>query len=185
VDGVAPLQGHTGTWQPDVSYPTESLFPGRLAALAQMIELGMPLRCVALHANDEYDTHAGQNASLPGSLSLACQSLYAFQRDLEARGVADRVLIHVWSEFGRRVQENGSGTDHGAAGIGFLIGTNASGQMVGEFPGLDQLDSLGNLRTTSDFRGVYSSLLEQWLGTEAEGIIPGAAGFPRPQLVRA
>jgi uncharacterized protein (DUF1501 family) len=109
----------------------------------------------------------------------------AFQRDLEARGIADRVLVHVWSEFGRRAQENGSsGTDHGAAGAGFLVGTRASGTMVGEFPGLAKLDEDGNLRATSDYRGLYAALLEDWLGTDAEAIIPGARGFARPRILR-
>ena len=95
------------------------------------------------------------------------------------------MLVQVWSEFGRRAEENGSkGTDHGAAGLGFLIGTHARGTMVGEFPGLDRLDEDGNLRATSDFRAVYSSLLEQWLGHDAAAVIPKAARFGRPALVR-
>ena len=84
-----------------------------------MIAAGLPLRCVALEATGEYDTHAGQAAALTPALTTTAASLYAFQRDLEARGVADRVLTLVWSEFGRRAKENGSGgTDHGAAGTG-------------------------------------------------------------------
>jgi uncharacterized protein (DUF1501 family) len=73
------------------------------------------------------------------------------------------VLVHIWWEFGRRAAENGdSRTDHGAAGTGFIVGARASGQMVGEFPGLQSaLDQDGNLSATSDFRGVYSALLEQ------------------------
>ena len=99
--------------------------------------------------------------------------------------MADRVLVQVWSEFGRRAEENGSdGTDHGAAGLGMLIGTQARGQMVGEFPGLDRLDEDGNLRATSDFRGVYCGLLEQWLGTDAAAVVPEAGRFARPALVR-
>jgi len=66
-----------------------------------------------------YDTHSDQATDLSDGLKLSADSLLAFQRDLEARGLADRVLIHVWSEFGRRARENGSlGTDHGAAGVG-------------------------------------------------------------------
>ena len=118
-------------------------------------------------------------------LVLAADSLLAFQRDLEARGLADRVLTLVWSEFGRRGEENGSdGTDHGAAGTAFLVGTRAKGQLVGEFPGLSNLDGDGNLKPTSDFRGVYCSLLEQWLGADAEAVIPDARRMPRPALVR-
>ncbi len=90
-----------------------------------------------------------------------------------------------FSEFGRRPEENGSlGTDHGAAGTAFLIGSKAKGEMVGEFPGLSNLDEFENLKVTSDFRGMYCSLLEQWLGYDAEPIIPGASGFVRPVLVK-
>jgi uncharacterized protein (DUF1501 family) len=123
---------------------------------------------------------------LQQGLQLTADSLLAFQRDLEARGLADRVLIHVWSEFGRRGAENGSGgTDHGAAGVGFLIGTRAKGKMVGEFPGLAKgLDDDGNVVATTDFRAVYASLLEQWLGMDAGAVIPNAASFARPALVK-
>jgi uncharacterized protein (DUF1501 family) len=98
-------------------------------------------------------------------------------------GLAGRVLVHVWSEFGRRPQENAGGTDHGAAGAGFVIGSQASGELIGGFPGLAQLDNRSNLLHTADFRGVYSALLEQWLGVGADGIIPNAGSFTRPQLV--
>jgi len=91
----------------------------------------------------------------------------------------------VWTEFGRRPQENAGGTDHGAAGASFVIGAKAAGQMVGEFPGLTALDEHSNLKVTSDFRGVHCSLLEQWYGVDAGPIIPGAATFARPALVAA
>ncbi len=96
------------------------------------------------------------------------------------------MLVHVWTEFGRRAQENGSaGTDHGAAGVGFVVGTRAAGGLVGEFPGLaGGLDEDGNVRATADFRGVYCALLEQWLGVDADRVIPGAKAFVRPKLVR-
>jgi uncharacterized protein (DUF1501 family) len=151
-----------------------------------MIGAGLPLRCVALEATGEYDTHAGQAAALAPALTTTAASLYAFQRDLEARGVADRVLTLVWSEFGRRARENGSGgTDHGAAGTAFLIGTQAAGTQVGQFPGLATgLDEDGNLKATSDFRGVYAALLEQWLAFDAERVLPNAASFARPTLVK-
>jgi uncharacterized protein (DUF1501 family) len=150
-----------------------------------MLAGGLPIRCAALSAPGMYDTHDDQPAELAEGLKLTADSLLAFQRDLEARGIADRVLVHVWSEFGRRVKENGSnGTDHGAAGTGFLVGSRASGTMIGEFPGLAKLDEQGNLRATSDFRGLYSALLEQWLGSDAEAIIPGARTFARPKVIR-
>jgi uncharacterized protein (DUF1501 family) len=131
-----------------------------------------------------YDTHANQQATFPNLLKVVCDSVAAFQRDLEQRGVADRVLTLLWSEFGRRVAENASGgTDHGEAGCAFLIGSRSKGGMVGEFPGLTTLSD-GNLRATSDFRSMYCSLLEQWFNHDAAAVIPGAGSFGRPVLVK-
>jgi uncharacterized protein (DUF1501 family) len=182
------LQGlGAGLGQVPASYPqSRDDFPRRLAGLAHMLAAGLPVRAVALKAPGMYDTHADQAGELAEALKLTADSIAAFQRDLEARGLADRVLIHVWSEFGRRAKENGSdGTDHGAGGTGFVIGTRVRGTMIGEFPGLaGGLDEQGNLRATSDFRGVYSAILEQWLDTDAAAIIPNAASFARPTLLR-
>jgi uncharacterized protein (DUF1501 family) len=170
-----------------VAYPEAdgSDFPTRLAALAAMLGAGLPLRCVALNAPGDYDTHDSQPQDLAEGLRTTADSLLAFQRDLEARGLADRVLVQVWSEFGRRGEENGSdGTDHGAAGLGLLIGTRASGRILGEFPGLARLDEDGNLRATSDFRALYCSLLEQWLSTDATAVMPDAGRFGRPAILK-
>ncbi|MES1247434.1 MAG: DUF1501 domain-containing protein [Actinomycetota bacterium] len=183
---LLPFQGDDGIKSP-VPYPkSDDEFPKRLAGLAAMLASGLPLRVVALSAPGSYDTHSNQAADLQQGLQLTSDSLLAFQRDLEARGLADRVLVHVWSEFGRRAAENGSaGTDHGAAGVGFLIGTRATGTLVGEFPGLQNgLDKDGNVTATADFRGVYSALLEQWLDMDAGAVIPNASAFARPTLVR-
>ena len=112
-------------------------------------------------------------------------SLAAFQYDLEARGLADRVLTFVWTEFGRRPEGNRSaGTDHGAGGIAWVMGTHAASGLRTEYPSLRQLDHQDNLKVTIDFRSVYASLIEQWLGTPADGIIPDAAAFPRVGLVK-
>jgi uncharacterized protein (DUF1501 family) len=182
---LAPFGRNNGNgYGSPVSYP-EGEFPHQLAGLAAMLAAGLPLRCVAVTAPGEYDTHADQPQALADGLEITSNSLLAFQRDLEARGLAGRVLTLVWSEFGRRAEENGSnGTDHGAAGSGFLIGTSARGQMIGEFPGVDNLDEDGNLRATADFRGIYSSLLEQWLNQDAAAVIPGAGSFQRTPLLK-
>ena len=170
-----------------VTYPASSdPFPHRLAGLAAMIQAGLPLHCVSITAPGHFDTHAAQPQALSDGLKLTSDTLLAFQRDLEARGLADRVLVHVWSEFGRRAKENGSqGTDHGAAGVGFLIGSRVSGGMIGEYPGLQTgLDSQGNLLPTADFRGVYSALIAQWLGGDPNRVIPNASAFTQPALLR-
>jgi uncharacterized protein (DUF1501 family) len=183
---LAPFAVEGGAIVPAVEYPkSDDDFPKRLSALAGLLAAGLPIRAVAVSAAGEYDTHDAQPDDLDKGLRLTADSLLAFQRDLEARGLADRVVVQVWSEFGRRAEENGSlGTDHGAAGVGFLIGSRVKGGMVGEFPGLDKLDKDGNLRATSDFRGVHSALLEQWLGTDAAAVIPNAGSFQRPQVIR-
>jgi uncharacterized protein (DUF1501 family) len=166
-----------------VSYPSGE-FAERLAVLAAMLHTGMPIRCSSLNAPGSYDTHADEPTTLSTNLQQTVSALVAFQRDLEARKLDRRVLIQLWSEFGRHPQENGSGTDHGAGGLAFLIGSRATGKMVGEFPGLGKLDVNENLLNTSDFRAMYCSLLEQWFQTEAGVVIPEAASFERPALVR-
>ncbi len=171
-----------------VTYPTsgESDLPQRLAGLAAMIAGGLPLKCVSMTTDTAFDTHSAQPGTFGPGLQLAADSIKAFQADLEARGIADRVLVQVWSEFGRRAQQNSSnGTDHGAAGNAFLIGTRTSGGMIGEFPQLTNLDVNGNQIANVDFRGVYCSLLEQWFGQDAGAVIPGAKALPRYQLLNS
>jgi uncharacterized protein (DUF1501 family) len=170
-----------------VRYPTSTdPFPHRLAGLAAMIAAKLPLQVVTITSPGHFDTHAGQAATLTSGLQLTADSLLAFQRDLEARGIADQVIVHVWSEFGRRAQENASaGTDHGSAGIGFLIGTQVNGQQIGAFPGVTGgLDGGGNLVPTADFRAVYASIIEQWLGTDANDVLPDVSGYQRPALFK-
>ncbi len=170
---------------PPVAYPTGEgeWFGQNLAALAAMLASGLPIRCAAISAPGAFDTHDSQAETFATDLGLAANSIAAFQADLEARRLADRVVTLVWSEFGRRPAENDSGTDHGAAGVGFVIGTGVRGRMVGEFPGLGQLDADENLRNTSDFRGLYSSLIEQWFNVDAGAVIPDAGSFARAALI--
>jgi uncharacterized protein (DUF1501 family) len=186
---LAPFRDSDGNaaYRSPVTYPTagDSDFPQRLAGLAAMLGAGLPVRCVAMTTDTQFDTHSAQVPTFTSGLKLAADSIAAFQADLEARGLADRVLVHVWSEFGRRAQENGSaGTDHGAGGTSLLIGTRASGTIVGEFPGLESLDVNGNLRENTDFRALYCSLLEQWWDQDAAAVIPGAHSFGRYTVVR-
>jgi uncharacterized protein (DUF1501 family) len=193
---LAPFQSSNGStssstnpgaaYGSSVTYPSATTgdLPSRLAGLAAMIAAGIPLRCVALTTDTQFDTHSSQATTFGPGIKLVADSLAAFQADLEARGIDDRVLVHVWSEFGRRAQENGSdGTDHGAAGTSLLIGTSVQGGMVGQFAPLNKLDINGNQRENADFRGLYCSLLEQWFDHDAASVIPGAKHFPRYQLL--
>lgn len=181
---LLPFSGGDGGIASPVGYP-DGDFGSSLAGLAAMLDAGLPIRCAALSAVGGYDTHEGQADSFGDDLGRTLDSILAFQRDLEARRLDGRVMTLVWSEFGRRPEENGSlGTDHGAAGTAFLVGSRAAGQMIGEFPGLVELDPDDNIRSTSDFRAMYCSLLEQWFDVDAAAVMPGAAGFARPALVR-
>jgi uncharacterized protein (DUF1501 family) len=99
----------------------------------------------------------------------------AFFTDLRAHDAADDVIMLLWSEFGRRVRDNGSGTDHGAGGIAFVLGEAVQGGMYGAYPSLRDGDlTLGNLTYNNDFRSTYSTILERWFHVEARPIVNGS-----------
>ena len=168
------------------AYP-DHYFGESLAGLAGMLAAGLPIRCAALSAAGGYDTHDNQESSFGEDLGTTAQALAAFQADLEAKGLADRVVTLVWSEFGRRPHENGdgagAGTDHGAAGTAFLIGTRVRDQVVGGMPALGDLDEDDNLKHTVDYRAVYSALVDQWFADEPEAVIPDVGDFTAPDLI--
>ncbi|MCH8107401.1 MAG: DUF1501 domain-containing protein [Chloroflexi bacterium] len=121
-----------------------------------------------------FDTHGGelaQHASLWDDVSGAVSDFYA---DLEEHGREDDTLIYIWTEFGRRIRDNGSGTDHGAGGTAFIIGNKVKGGMYGEYPSLKEEDQLdGDLKANNDFRQTYTTILERWLGLDAGPIVNG------------
>jgi uncharacterized protein (DUF1501 family) len=180
----APQEGKPDPLAPPVPYPEDSDLGTKLSRLAALLALPLGVRVATVEAEGDYDTHDDQPKELGEALSSLSQALAAFQADLESRGIADRVLTFVWSEFGRRVQSNESqGTDHGAGGIAWVQGNHARAGVLTEYPDLTRLDRDGNLAVTVDFRRVYASLLEGWLGTPADAVLPGAASFGRLQLV--
>ncbi len=120
-----------------------------------------------------FDTHANQAPTQAALLQDLADSLTAFYSDLEQRGLADRVTLVTFSEFGRRVQENASlGTDHGTASCQFVIGGKVKGGLYGTYPALDDLD-MGNLKFSTDFRQVYAALLDNWLGVSSQKVLNG------------
>ncbi|MBN1529767.1 MAG: DUF1501 domain-containing protein [Thermoleophilaceae bacterium] len=175
-DGRDPLAS-------SVPYPAESDFGTRLRYLAALISKPLGIRVAHVDADGDFDTHDNQK-SLVGLLADVSECLSAFQADLEARGVSGRVLTLVWSEFGRRPEQNGSGTDHGAGGLAWVQGDRARPGIHSDYPSLSQLDGHDNLKVTIDFRRVYSSVLEQHLGADASSVIPNAGRLGRVQLVR-
>ena len=122
-----------------------------------------------------FDTHANQ-AGLHGQLwTDVGEALGDFFTDLREHDAADNVLVFMFSEFGRRVHDNGSGTDHGAGGVSFLVGDMVKGGQYGEYPSRRQEDlSQGDLVPNLDFRSVYTSILEDWLEVESGPIVKGS-----------
>jgi uncharacterized protein (DUF1501 family) len=175
---------------PPVAYPGGENGEGRngfaenLRYLAAMLTLPLGVRVATVEAPGDFDTHDNQPQTLATDLVRVSEALSAFQADLDARGLADRVLTLVWTEFGRRPKENSSaGTDHGAGGIAWVMGTRARGGLLTPYPDLNYFDDDDNLKVTVDFRAVYSSLLEQWLGTGADEVLPDAGRVGRVSLV--
>lgn len=154
-------------------YPDSDL-GGSLRNLARMLGAGLGIRVAAVSSEGRFDTHdaqADEHDRLIGDLGDA---LSAFQADIDARGLGSRVVTLVWSEFGRRPQDNESaGTDHGAGGLCMVIGNKANGGIRSEFPGLTNLDRDDNLRVTTEFPHLYATILEGHLGVEAARVLPG------------
>jgi uncharacterized protein (DUF1501 family) len=169
-----------------VKYP-DGDFAHKLQGLAALMHAGFPIRAAALQAPGSYDTHSDEPGALQQGLQETAQALAAFQADLEQRHLDSRVVTLLWSEFGRRAEQNDSnGTDHGAAGAAFLLGTRVRHKMVGEFPGLSQgkgLDRDGNLKETIDFRSVYKSIAQEWFSVDGDRILPDAKHLPSLSLL--
>jgi uncharacterized protein (DUF1501 family) len=177
-EGTDPLRA-------PVPYPEDNSLGERLKNLAGLLAQPLGIRVATVEAEGDFDTHDRQRDDHTRGLTDVSEALGAFQADIEARGLGDRVLTFVWSEFGRRAEQNDSaGTDHGAGGFGFVMGRRARNGVLSEYPSLRSLDSHGNLSVTVDFRRIYCSLLEQWLGVDAGAIIPNAGGFGRLGLVK-
>ncbi len=122
-----------------------------------------------------FDTHANQAVLHAGLWSDVSRTIDNFMTDLREHEASEEVLTFFFSEFGRRVSDNGSGTDHGAAGIAFAVGEGVKGGIYGEYPSLEpgKQEEGGNLKFNLDFRSVYAGILEDWLGLDSKPIIGG------------
>jgi uncharacterized protein (DUF1501 family) len=183
-DRLAPLAEEDKPAPPPLAYPDSDLGKA-FGNLGRLLGAGFGTR-IATISSGGFDTHDAQAASHADLLKDVGDSLLAWQADLDARGLADRVLTMVWSEFGRRPEDNDSGgTDHGAGGLLLLVGNRAAGGIRSEFPGLAKLDDDENLVITTDFRSVYATLLSDWLGVEPARVLPRAPGGSHLPLLRA
>src|SRR5690606_38963441 len=148
------------------------LSPFGLERVAALIAADFPTKVYYVpYRNNAFDTHVYQSDLHSRLWSYTSDHIHAFVRDMERLGRGDDVVIMVFSEFGRRVAENTSlGTDHGTAGPAFIIGKPVTGGQYGEIPSLTDLDD-GNLKYTTDFRRIYSTLIQGWMGHEQSSAI--------------
>ena len=121
-----------------------------------------------------FDTHANQSTAFPKLWSDVSNAVSDFYQDLKEHNANEEVVILMFTEFGRRVQENGSGTDHGSGSVAFVMGDAVKGGLYGEYPSLekDKLDE-GDLQWNNDFRSTYATLLDRWMGLDAQEILKG------------
>jgi len=156
--------------------------------------LGQSLRTVAnIHSADlgarffytthgGFDTHASQMPMHSNLWTQVSRAVADFWNDMEEQGASDNIVMLLFSEFGRRVKENGQGTDHGSGGVAFAVGPRVKGGMYSEYPET-RAEALadGDLAPAQDFRGVYSTLLEDWMGLDSGPLVNGR--FEKPGFI--
>jgi len=178
--------GDNGYAYSGTSYPglTGGL-SGRFKFIAQMIAAGLDTQVFFARLGG-WDTHSNQLNDHPKLQRALGGSIRSFYEDLASIETADgnaqeRVMILAYSEFGRRVKENDGGTDHGTAGLAFCIGRAVQGGMYGDYPNLNDLDGNGNMKFTVDFRSMYATVLDRWLG-QPSNITDQNLGTTYPRL---
>jgi uncharacterized protein (DUF1501 family) len=167
--------------RPGINYPA-SEFGNGLQTIASMIAGGLETRVYYVSLGG-FDTHAAQKPRHDKLMQELSDGLGMFVKDLKQQGNADRVLVMTFSEFGRRVEPNSSGgTDHGSASSLFLVGANINPGLLGKYPSLRDLDQ-GDLKYNVDFRSVYATILQNWMGTPSKPILGNQ--FPTFPILRA
>tara|TARA_B100001123_G_scaffold450817_1_gene624074 strand:+ start:365 stop:1510 length:1146 start_codon:yes stop_codon:yes gene_type:complete len=122
-----------------------------------------------------FDTHGAQMDTQTGLLTILSRAVGDFFDDLKEHDAAEEVIMLIFTEFGRRIRDNGNGTDHGSGGGAILIGDRINGNLYGEYPSLDPADQLsGDMHFNNDFRSIYSTVLDDWLGIQPDPIVNGS-----------
>jgi uncharacterized protein (DUF1501 family) len=163
------IEEMTKSYETPVNYPATEL-ARKLKLVAQLVDAGFGTR-IYYASIDGFDTHANQLVTHANLLRELGDAVRAFVEDVTHHGHGDRVLVMTFSEFGRRVKENGSrGTDHGAGAPMFLCGPTLKSALVGQHPSLSDLDD-GDLKFHTDFRSVYATVLEDWLSCPSAEVL--------------
>ena len=163
----------------NVEYP-ENPFAKSMKAVAQVHLADLGTR-IFYTQYGSFDTHTDEVALQKNLWEDISSSVAAFFQDLEEHQRGDEVTILMFSEFGRRVRDNGTGTDHGSGGVAFVLGSQVKGGHYNEYPSLDPMKLVeGDLAFNNDFRGLYTDILEDWLDVEARDIVNGVYEKVRP-----
>jgi len=176
--GLDALQGSDilGTvldkYSSEVEYADNS-FAKSIKSAAQVLLADIGTRiCYTQHGS--FDAHTNGIALQEGLLEDVSGGIFDFYLDMKNANKADDVVLFVFSEFGRRVKDNGNGTDHGSGGVAFVIGDSVEGGHYGEYPSLKSEDLIeGDLEFSLDFRSIYAELLEDWLEVDAKPVVKG------------
>ncbi len=170
--GADILRTAPAQYSSSVEYRADSLSQN-VKSIAQVFLADLGTR-VYYTQHGSFDTHSGElptHASLWEDVAGAVGSLMG---DLKEHGREDDAAVVVFSEFGRRIKDNGTGSDHGSGGVAFLIGGAVNGGLYGEYPSLAEADQIqGDLRPNNDFRQTYSAILDKWLGLDPDPIVNG------------
>jgi len=179
--GIEALQGADilstapGLYRSEVEYASTAM-GGYLRDMAQVHNADFGTRVMFTTAPyNIFDTHANQSVGHANLLQDVAVNIDAFMADIRQLGKSDNLTLFFYSEFGRRAMDNGSGTDHGTGGVAFAIGDHVKGGIYGEYPSLEEgkLEDGGNLQHNVDFRSPYTTLLDRWMGLDAQAIVGG------------
>ena len=173
IKGADELKKAPAMYKSDVEYPQSSIAKSlRDVARVHLAALGTR---VFYTQHGGYDNHANEVPTHPRLLKELSEAIQAFFTDLRSQNASEEVAMLVFTEFGRRIRDNASGTDHGTGGGAFIIGDNVKGGLYAEYPSLDPARWVHgeDLEHTIDFRGIYGTLLEQWMGVDPTPIVNG------------
>lgn len=181
LDAMTDLKEKLATFSPKQKYGDDRFGTG-FKQIAHLVATSPQTRVIYFRAGG-FDTHSKQPDAHANLMKQFGDGILAFQKEMEAAGRADKVLVLVFSEFGRRTYENGSaGTDHGAAGPMMLIGKNVKGGFHGPNPNLADLDR-GDLKWSTDFRQVYAAALDEWMGSDSQVVL--GQNFSKVAVIKA
>ena len=173
--GADILTTAPGMYKSEVEYASSAI-GGYLRDMAQVHNAEFGTRVLFTTAPyNIFDTHANQAVGHANLLQDVAVNVDSFMTDIRQLGKSDNVTLFFYSEFGRRAMDNGSGTDHGTGGVAFVLGDHVKGGLYGEYPSLEpnKLEDGGILQHNVDFRSVYTTLLDQWMGLDAKAIVGG------------